>query len=205
MEIKIPENDPVRLASVQLEELDYRELYHAYSSTGRKSAAEPRIIFEVLVYGYMCGIYSTRKLEEACRKRVDFMWLLQSEPVPDYSTFARFRSGRTKEAVEGLFYQFVRKLDEMAETEHDEVFIDGTKIESMANRYTFIWRKTTEKYLAKVKEQVKEEFANREIDGNVTLKKLRSLVTAEKTACEKAGIRVCTWHRSAQITGTTCV
>lgn len=188
MEIKIPENDPVRLASVQLEELDYRELYHAYSSQGRKSAAEPRVIFEVLVYGYMCGIYSTRKLEEACRKRVDFMWLLQSEPVPDYSTFARFRSGRTKEAVEGLFYQFVRKLDEMTETEHDEVFIDGTKIESMANRYTFIWRKTTEKYLAKVKEQVKEEFSNRKIDGNVTLKKLRSLVTAEKTSCEKAGI-----------------
>jgi hypothetical protein len=49
MEIKIPLDDPVRLASVQLEELDYRELYHAYSSTGRKSAAEPRIIFEVLV------------------------------------------------------------------------------------------------------------------------------------------------------------
>ena len=188
MEIKIPENDPVRLASVQLEELDYRKLYHAYSSTGRKSAAEPRIIFEVLVYGYMCGIYSTRKLEEACRKRVDFMWLLQSESVPDYSTFARFRSGRTKEAVEDLFYQLVLKLEEMRETEHDEVFIDGTKIESMANCYTFIWRKTTEKYLAKVKEQVKKEFASRELDGNVTLKKLRSLVTTEKIACEKADI-----------------
>ena len=79
MEIAIPQDDPVRLASAQLEELDYRELYRAYSSTGRKSAAEPRIIFEVLVYGYMCGVYSTRKLEEACQKRVDFMWLLQGE------------------------------------------------------------------------------------------------------------------------------
>ena len=136
MEISIPMNDLVRLLSAQLEELDYRELYRAYSSQGRKSAAEPRIIFEVLVYGYMCGIYSTRKLEEACRKRVDFMWLLQGEPVPDYSTFARFRSGRTKEAVEGLFYQFILKLEEMGETEHDEVFIDGTKIESMANVIT---------------------------------------------------------------------
>ena len=137
MEIIIPQEDPVRLLSAQLEELDYRELYCAYSSQGRKSAAEPRIIFEVLVYGYMCGIYSTRKLEEACRKRVDFMWLLQGEPVPDYSTFARFRTGRTKDAVEGLFYQFVRRLEEMGETEHDEVFIDGTKLESTANRYFF--------------------------------------------------------------------
>jgi transposase len=188
MEIKIPMDDPVRLLSAQLEELDYRELYRAYSSQGRKSAAAPRIIFEVLVFGYMCGIYSTRKLEEACHKRVDFMWLLQGEPVPDYSTFARFRSGRTKEVVKDLFYQFVLKLEELGETEHDEVFIDGTKIESMANCYTFIWRKTAEKHLSKVKEQVRQEFASREICGNVTLKKLRSLVSSEKMASEKAGI-----------------
>ena len=174
MEILIPQDDSVRLLSVQLEELDYRELYHANSSTGRKSAAEPRIIFEVLVYGYMCGIYSTRKLEEACRKRVDFMWLLQGEPVPDYSTFARFRSGHTKEAVEDLFDQFVLELEKMGETEHDEVFIDGTKIESMANCYTFVWRKTSEKHLAKVKEQVRQEFTDREICGNETLKKMLS-------------------------------
>jgi transposase len=189
MEIKISEDDPVRLLSTQLEELDYRELYSAYSSTGRKSAAEPRIIFEVLVFGYMCGIYSIRKLEEACRKRVDFMWLLQGEPVPDYSTFARFRSGRTKEVVEDLFYQFALKLEEMGETEHDEVFIDGTKIESMANRYTFVWRKTTKKHLEKVKEQVRLEFSSRDITGNVTLKKLRSLVAAEKADCEESGIK----------------
>ena len=188
MEIKIPMDDPVRLLSAQLEELDYRELYRAYSSEGRKSVAEPRIIFEVLVHGYMCTIYSTRKLEEACHKRVDFMWLLQGEPVPDYSTFARFRSGRTKDAVENLFYQFVLKLEEIGETEHDEVFIDGTKIESAANRYSFVWRKTTEKHLERVKEQVRQEFASREICGNVTLKKLRFLVAADKSACEKANI-----------------
>ena len=188
MEITIPQDDPVRLASAQLEELDYRELYRAYSSTGRKSAAEPRIIFEVLVYGYLCGIYSTRKLEEACRKRVDFMWLLQGEPVPDYSTFARFRSGRTKEAAEGLFYQFVRRLEELGETEHDEVFIDGTKLESRANRYTFVWRKTTEKQLAKVREAVRQEFGRHGISGNVTLKKLRGLVESKRVSCEKAGI-----------------
>jgi transposase len=188
MEITIPQEDPVRLVSAQLEELDYRGLYRAYSSRGRKSAAEPRILFEVLVYGYGCGIYSTRKLEEACRKRVDFMWLLQGEPVPDYSTFARFRTGRTKDAVEDLFYQFVRRLEGMGETEHDEVFIDGTKVESRANRYTFVWRKSTEKHLARVREEVRQEFERRGISGNVTLKKLRSLVAAEKIACEKAGV-----------------
>ena len=88
------------VANAQLEELDYRKLYQAYSSKGRKSAAEPRIMVKLLVYGYMCGIYSTRKLELACRKNIDFIWLLQGEKVPDYSSFARFRSGKAKDAVE---------------------------------------------------------------------------------------------------------
>lgn len=73
MEIKIPQDDPAWLLSAQLEELDYRELYRAYSSQGRNSTAESRIIFEVFVFGYMSGIYSTHKLEETCRKHAGFL------------------------------------------------------------------------------------------------------------------------------------
>ena len=113
---------------------------------------------------------------------MDFLRLLRGEPVPDHSTFARFRTGRTKDAVEDLFYQFVRRLEELGETEHDEVFIDGTRIESRANRYTFVWRKTMERYLGKVREAVRQEFERRGISDHVTLKKLRRLVRKEKAA-----------------------
>lgn len=85
--IEIAENEPVFVANAQLEELDYRELYRAYSPKGRKSAAEPRIMFKLLVYGYMNGIYSTRKLEQACRKNIDFIWLLQGE----HTTYSYYR------------------------------------------------------------------------------------------------------------------
>jgi len=177
--IEIAENEPVWIANAQLEELDYRKLYKAYSPIGRKSAAEPRIMFKLLVYGYMRGIYSTRKLELACRKDIDFIWLLQGEPVPDYSSFARFRSGKCKDAVEDLFYQYVRKLSEIEEIEYEEVFIDGTKIESMANRYTFIWKKSVEKNLAKVKQQVKEKYGQFGGEGNLTRKKLEELAVKQ--------------------------
>lgn len=132
-------------------------MYRAYSPLGRKSAVDPQVLFEVLVYGYLCGIYSSRKLEEACRYRVDFMWLLGDEKAPDHSTLARFRTGRCREALEGLFYQLVRKLEEMGETDHRTVFVDGTKLESRAGRYTFVWRKNVEKQLDKVKEQVRQQ------------------------------------------------
>ena len=62
-EIELSENAPVRVTSAQLEELDYRKLYEAYSSKGRKSVTDPRVMFKIMAYGYQCGIYSTRKLE----------------------------------------------------------------------------------------------------------------------------------------------
>ena len=155
-EILLPENAPVRLTSAQLEELDYTKLYRAYSAKGRKSKVDPRVLFKVMVYGYQCGIYSSRKLEEACRYRVDFMWLLEEYPAPDHTTLARFRTGRCAEAVEDLFYQYVNLLEKQGETDHQTVFVDGTKLESSAGRYTFCWRGSVEKHLAKVREKVQE-------------------------------------------------
>ena len=99
-EILLPEDAPVRVTSAQLEELDYRKLYEAYSSKGRKSATDPRVLFKVMAYGYQRGIYSTRKLEEACKYRVDFMWLLENGKAPDHATLSRFRTGRCAEAVD---------------------------------------------------------------------------------------------------------
>lgn len=155
-EILLPENARVRLTSAQLEDLDYTKLYRAYSARGRKSKVDPRVLFKVMVYGYQCGIYSSRKLEEACRYRVDFMWLLEEYPAPDHATLARFRTGRCAEAVEDLFYQYVSLLEHQDETDYETVFVDGTKLESCAGRYTFCWRGSVEKHLTKVQERVQE-------------------------------------------------
>ena len=153
----------MRLLSAQLEELDYEKLYRAYSPRGRKSAVEPRVLFKVLVHGYLCGIYSSRKLEETCRYRIDFMWLLEDKQAPDHSTLARFRTGRCREAVEDLFYQFVKKLEETGETDRQTIFVDGTKLESRAGRYSFVWRKSVEKELGKVKTEVEKSNGCRDL------------------------------------------
>ena len=164
-EILLPENEPVRLTSAQLEELDYRKLYSAYSAKGRKSKVDPRVLFKVMVYGYQCGIYSSRKLEEACRYRVDFMWLLEENSAPDHATLARFRTGRCAEAVEDLFYQYVNLLEQQGETDHGTVFVDGTKMESRAGRYTFCWRGSVEKQLAKVRKKVLDMTGQKSLHG----------------------------------------
>ena len=164
-EIILPEKAPVRRTSAQLEELDYRKLYAAYSPKGRKSVVDPKVMFKVMAYGYQEGIQTTRDLEDACRYRVDFMWLLEDQPVPDHSTISRFRTGRCAEAVEDLFYQYVKYLKARGETDQETVFIDGTKIESRAGRYTFCWRGSIEKNLAKVRAAVLQQTGLKTLRG----------------------------------------
>lgn len=145
LEVLIPEDDSVRLLSHILEGLNYEQLYKAYSSTGRKPAVEPKILFKILAYAYMNNIYSSRKIESACKRDINFMWLLEGHKAPDHSTIARFRKDYLGKAVEDLFYQLVRYLHDIDEISIKNLFVDGSKIEANANRYTFVWRKVVSK------------------------------------------------------------
>lgn len=155
-EILIPKDDSVRLLSQITEELDYRNLAMAYSIKGRNPAIPPKIMFQVLVYAYMNKIYSTRKIEEACKRDINFMWLIQGHNAPDHNTIARFRTGRLSECIEDLFNQLVVRLSEIEEIKYENIFIDGTKIEANANKYSFVWKKAVNKNEVKLQEKVKQ-------------------------------------------------
>ena len=146
----VPDDDSVRLLSHELEDLDYSLLYQAYSAKGRNPAVDPKTMFKILTYAYSQNIYSSRKIETACKRDINFMWLLAGQKAPDHSTIARFRTGFLAEACENLFYQMVRRLAEMGEISKETVFIDGTKLEACANKYTFVWKKSVGKWEEKM-------------------------------------------------------
>jgi transposase len=153
----IPADDSVRLLNAVMERVDYRRLYAAYSRTGRIEMS-PKRLFKVLVYGYMNSIYSSRKLEQACRRDVNFMYLLGRKKAPDHATIARFRSERLTEVIDDLFSQLVRLLADAGELSLSSAFIDGTKLEANANRYSFVWKKSTQKNEYKMQEKMKVEL-----------------------------------------------
>lgn len=124
LEIKIEKNDPVRKLAEICDELDYTKLYSLYLRSWRK--IDPAVLFEILVFAYMNGIYSSRDIEKACKNDIRFMWLLQDEPVPDHSTFARFQNERLAGVIEELFCQLVEKLCDLGEISYKNIFIDGT-------------------------------------------------------------------------------
>jgi len=153
----IPANDSVRLLEKVVEEMDHSVLRRAYSRTGRKPATNPVTMLKIILYGIMEGIYSSRAIASACLRDINFIWLLNGATAPNHSEIARFRSKRMTECKEEYFYQLIKILKEHEEIRYEHLFVDGTKIEANANKYSFVWKKSTTKYETRLYERLEEE------------------------------------------------
>ena len=152
-DIMIDTDDPVRLLSAFVEEMDLTELYRTYERL-RKNQASPRQMLKIVIYAAMNGIRSSRAIERACRRDVNFMYLLEGKQAPDRTTIARFISLHLSCCSKEILAQMTCCLKELGEISGKTIFIDGTKIEANANRYTFVWRKTVTKNQAKLFEKI---------------------------------------------------
>ena len=144
----IPENDSVRLLSQLVEGMDLSDLYSTYERIPENPS--PRRMLKIVLYSYMDGDFSSRSVEMNCRRDINFMYLLEGSPVPDHATIARFRSLHFAECAQGILSQMSGLLYGIGEVSGDSIFIDGTKIEANANKYTFVWKKSTTKNLEKL-------------------------------------------------------
>jgi len=139
----------VRLLSQFVEEMDLSDLYMTYSKL-KENLAWPRKLLKIMIYGYMNKLYSSRDIETACYRDINFMYLLEGSKVPDYSTFARFRSLHFASCATRILSEVTNFLYEIGEISGDSIFIDGTKIEAYGNKYTFVWKKAVTKNLNKL-------------------------------------------------------
>ena len=148
----IAENDPVRLVNAVVDSLNLENFNRLYKERGR-SPYHPRMMLKVILYAYMSNIYSCRKIEKALLRDVHFIWLAGYEQ-PDFITINRFRN-RVKDEINNVFTQLVLLLAERGLVSLDVEYIDGTKIESKANKYTFVWRGSVEKNRARLMEKIR--------------------------------------------------
>jgi len=149
---KLPPDSPARLINHIVDNLDISGVIDTYKFGGR-SPYHPRMMLKVVIYGYLNNIYSCRKIENALNDRVSFMWLSGNQ-APDHNTINRFRSSHLKDTIHDIFTQVVVMLAGMGYLSLESAYIDGTKIESRANRYTFVWRKSVEKNKAKLEDKI---------------------------------------------------
>ena len=178
----VPENHMVRVVDAVLDRLDISDILSTYRGGGN-SAFNPKMMLKVLVFAYLSNIYSSRRIEELLRRDIYFMWLAGMKR-PDFRTINYYRGKRLKEGFDAVFTQVVRLLHEEGFVSLKVQYIDGTKIESVANKYTFVWRGSVEKYDARLK--AKTEALLRQIEQNHAIENQENPVPEELTAEEVA-------------------
>ncbi|QSF43322.1 IS1182 family transposase [Paenibacillus tianjinensis] len=158
LEEDIPENHLVRVVNAAVNRLDDTIFDAAYPGGGRDSY-HPKMLTKVIIYAYTQRIYSSRQIAKAVRENIPFMWLAGRQR-PDFRTLNRFRSQRMKDVLEMVFTAVLQFLADEKYISFEHYFVDGTKIEANANRYTFVWGKAVSKHKAKLQEKVHALFAD---------------------------------------------
>ena len=150
----IDKNHPVRVVNSVIDKLELSQLEQNYKGGGT-SSFHPRMLLKVLIYGYLSNIYSSRQLEAATKENIHMMWLAAMSR-PDHNTINRFRGQRLKDQLREIFRQVVLLLVESGHVSLKEVYTDGTKLESAANRYTFVWGRAIQTNKKKMYSQLEE-------------------------------------------------
>ncbi len=178
----IEPNHPVRIVDQVVDKLDLDLLIKKYKGGGT-SSYHPRMLLKVLVYSYLNNIYSSRKMEEALKQNIHFMWL-SGMNTPDHNTLNRFRSDKLKNVLKKIFSQVVMLLSEEGLVSLKTVFIDGTKIEANANKYTFVWGKAIQKSKERIAQQLEDLWSYTE---SIAAEELQDSteITFEKIDAEK--------------------
>ena len=138
---------PVRIVNSIVDSLNLDNFKKLYKATGR-CPYHPKMMLKTILYAYMNNIYSCRKIEQLLLRDIYFIWLAGYEK-PDFITINRFRN-RVKDEINTVFTQLVLILADKGLLSLDVEYVDGTKIESKANKYTFVWRKSVERNRAKL-------------------------------------------------------
>lgn len=134
LDSKISQDSPVRLVNQIVDNLDISKIIDTYKGGGT-SSYPPRVMLKIVIFAYLSNIYSCRKIEDAVKDRITFMWLAGGLE-PDHNTVNRFRSKHLKDTINEIFTQTVTMLVEMGYLSLDIAYIDGTKLESRANELT---------------------------------------------------------------------
>jgi transposase len=154
LEDLIPKKHLVRRVHKAIEKMDLKPLMRQYKGGGT-SSYHPKMMLKVLVYAYTQRIYSSRRIAKALRENIHFMWI-SGNSRPDFRTINRFRGEVLRAVMEEIFASVLELLIEEGYVKLEHYFLDGTKIEANAGKYTYVWAKSTKRYQGQLQEKVRQ-------------------------------------------------
>ena len=184
LEELIAKYHPVRIVNEVINQINLQPLLAAYSGGGC-SSYHPLMLLKVVVYGYMNNVYSSRKLEDACKSDIRFMWLAAMN-TPDHNTINTFRSVKLQEPLKEIFTQVVELLAAEGLLSIKEIYTDGTKIEANANRYSFVWGNAIKTNKEKMAKQLASMW---QYAQSIADKELQDTTSTDFTAIDTAKVK----------------
>ena len=132
--------------------------FHAFFQAFGRPSYHPKMLLAALLFAYSQGIFSGRKIEKMMIENIAMQYLT-GQLLVSYRTINRFRVvAGMEDLIRDLFIDpnLRLKLEELVTL--DCLFIDGAKIEANANKYSFVWKKATDKFSVKLQEQIQVYF-----------------------------------------------
>ena len=129
----VPQGHAVRELDTILARLDWSEFEQSYDGVRGQPPIHPRYVAAATLYGIICGVRSSRQVEDATRLRIDFIWLLRGLTI-DHATVAKFRT-RFKAPLKTLFRQVNRQALQRMESRLADLIFDGTRVRANSDRH----------------------------------------------------------------------
>ena len=148
----IDKDDVVFVVNDVIEKMNIDKILETYSPLGPDSY-NPKMMMKILMYGYIRKRYSSRLMEDAVKNDIKFIWLAGGNK-PTRNVINTFRKDKMSIIIEDIFTELLLILENKGYINNEEYFEDGTKIEANANKYTFVWKKSVEKYKASLQQKV---------------------------------------------------
>lgn len=159
LEISISETHIVRAISAFVDTIPYKLVYGEESAFGRPQYS-PLMMLKMMLFAYSRKVFSGRKIQQMAEENIPMKWLIgDPDMVPSYRTINRFRTDpQTTKLIALMYLQFRQSLIDNNLLSDEAIFIDGTKILADANKYSFVWRKSTEKFESKLDQKTRNLF-----------------------------------------------
>ena len=153
----VPEGSTARVVDMTVRSIDRSTLTSLYPGGGAP-AHDPQMMLKVILLAYASGVYSSRAIARATRENVGFLWICGMRPL-DHMTINRLRTERVRHVFEEVFSEAIQLLADMGLVTLDTYFLDGAKMEANANRFTFVWAKSTKRYKEQLRARVHAHLA----------------------------------------------
>ncbi len=180
-------SDPVYTFCEVMDHIDLsRYFVEKGYKTGRPRCDEQKLL-KVILFAFMeNGICSLRKIEKFCRNDIRYMYLLDGMKAPSFATFGNIIRNELTDSIEQIFCDVNRYIFEHDHVDLDHTYIDGTKLEANANRYTWVWKKSCTRNRDKIFERISSliDSMNNDVLGYLGLKLEKRTEYAIDYVCE---------------------